>query len=241
MLWTLSKFELKNLVRDRMTAVMILYPLLLGWLGKYLIDNRMVEGQVLGVIAMMVSLMVGFAYGAMAGFSLLDDRDDQVLTSIRISPVPLAFYVWFKIVFIYVIAVLAGFFLMWFIGDFALSAGEILLVSMLSSLQVPIVAFLVNAFAHNKIEGFITMKASGFLLLLPIGSFFFLDAKEWLFSFAPGHWAGKALQYSLMRPLIDSGLMEMNLNFYQYVGIGFLYNFLLIAVIYRFFVKKNDM
>ncbi|MDO9574339.1 MAG: hypothetical protein Q7I94_05020 [Candidatus Contubernalis sp.] len=241
MLWTLSKFELKNLVRDRMTAVMILYPLLLGWLGKYLIDNRMVEGQVMGVIAMMVSLMVGFAYGAMAGFSLLDDRDDQVLTSIRISPVPLAFYVWFKIVFIYVIAVLAGFFLMWFIGDFALSGGEILLVSMLSSLQVPIVAFLVNAFANNKIEGFITMKASGFLLLLPIGSFFFLDAKEWLFSFAPGHWAGKALQYSLMRPLIDSGLMEMNLNFYQYVGIGFLYNLFLIALIYRFFVKKNDM
>lgn len=241
MLWTLSKFELKNLVRDRMTAVMILYPLMLGWLGKYLIDNQMVEGQVLGVIAMMVSLMVGFAYGAMAGFSLLDDRDDQVLTSIRISPVPLAFYIWFKIIFIYVIAVLAGFFLMWFIGDFTLSAGEILLVSMLSSLQVPIVAFLVNAFAHNKIEGFITMKASGFLLLLPIGSFFFLDAKEWLFSFAPGHWAGKALQYSLMRPLIDAGLVEMNLNFYQYVGIGFLYNLLLIAVIYKFFIKKNDM
>ncbi|UNC91033.1 hypothetical protein [Candidatus Contubernalis alkaliaceticus] len=239
MLWTMSKFEFKNLVRDRMTAVMILYPLILGGLGKYLIDNQLVEGQALGVIAMMVSLMVGFAYGAMAGFSLLDDRDDQVLTSIQISPIPLAFYLWFKIVFVYIIAVLAGFFLMWFIGDFALFAGEILLVSMLSSLQVPIVAFLVNAFAKNKIEGFITMKASGFLLLLPIGSFFFLDAKEWLFSLAPGHWAGKALQYSLMRPLIDSGFLEMNLNFYQYVGIGFLYNIFLITVIYRFFIQKN--
>ena len=241
MFLTMSKFELKNLVRDRMTAVMILYPLLLGGLGKYLIDNQMVEGQALGIIVMMISLLAGFAYGAMAGFSLLDDRDDQVLISIQISPVPLAFYIWFKILFVYILAVLAGFFLIWFTGAIKLSEVEILLVSLLSALQVPIVAFLVNAFAKNKIEGFITMKATGFLLMLPIGSFFFLDAKEWLFSLAPAHWAGKAIQYSLMRPLIDAGLIEMNLNFYQYVGIGFLYNFLLIAVIYRFFVKKNDM
>ncbi len=241
MLLTMSKFELKNLLRDRMTGVMVVYPLVLGGLGKYLIDNQILEGQVMGIVAMMIALLTGFTYGAMAGFSLLDDRDDQVLISIQISPVPLAFYIWFKIFFVFLLAVVSGYFLIWITGAINLSAGEIFLVSMLSALQVPIVAFLVNAFAKNKIEGFITMKATGFLLMLPIGSFFFLDAKEWFFALAPGHWAGKAVQYSLLQPMIDAGMVEMNLTFYQYIGAGLLYNLLLIAVIYRFFSKKNEI
>ncbi|MDW7650949.1 MAG: hypothetical protein SCK29_07570 [Bacillota bacterium] len=241
MISSLIKFEIKNILRESMTMVMLLYPLILGGVGKYVLDAGIVEGQALGVIAMMITLLAGFSYGAMAGFSLLDDKDDQVFASIQISPVSLAFYVWFKIIFVYVLAVIAGFFIIWVTGAIPMSGGEILLVSLLSALQVPIVAFLVNAFAGNKVEGFVAMKATGFLLIFPVGAFFFLDAKEWLFAFAPPHWPAKAVQYALLRPQIEAGLIEMNLNFYQYVGIGVLYNLLLIAATYRLFRKKNDM
>lgn len=236
---TMAKFELKNLIREKMTMFMFLYPLLLGGIAKYLIETEVVEGQVMALIAIMLSLIAGFAYGAMAGFSLLDDRDDQVLASIQISPIPLALYVWFKVLFTMVLAVLAGFFMIWYIGVFNMTPGEILLVSILSALQVPTVAFLINAFAKNKVEGFVTMKAVGFLLLFPVGSFFFLDAKEWLFAIGPGHWAAKAVQYSISRPLIDAGIVTMNLNFYQYLGIGALYNILVAFAAYRFFERKN--
>jgi fluoroquinolone transport system permease protein len=224
-----------------MTMVMLLYPLVLGGLGKYVIDAGIVEGPAVGVIAIMIALLAGFSYGAMAGFSLLDDRDDQVFASIQISPVSLAYYIWFKTIFVYVLAVIAGFFVIWVTGAIAMSTGEILLVSLLSALQVPIVAFLVNAFAGNKVEGFVAMKATGFLLIFPAGAFFFLDAKEWLFAFAPAHWPAKAVQYALLRPQIEAGFVQMNLNFYQYLGIGFLYNLLLIAATYRLFKQKNDL
>ena len=238
---TMAKFELKNLIREKMTMVMFIYPLLLGGIVKYLIETNVVEGQMKAIIAIMLSLMAGFAYGAMAGFSLLDDRDDQVLVSIQISPIPLALYVWFKVLFITGLAVLAGFFLIWYIGVVIMTTGEILLVSILSALQVPTVTFLINAFAKNKVEGFVTMKAVGFLLLFPVGSFFFLDAKEWLFAIGPGHWAAKAVQYSMYRPMIEAGLVKMNLNFYQYLGIGALYNILVVIAAYRFFARKNNL
>lgn len=220
---------------------MLLYPLVLGGIGKYAIDTGAVEGQALGVIAMMLALIAGFSYGAMAGFSLLDDRDDQVFASIQISPIPLALYIWFKILFVYILAVLANFFIIWYTGAINLSTGEILLVSVLSAMQVPIVAFLINAFASNKVEGFVTMKATGFLLLFPVGGFFFLDAKEWLFSLAPAYWAAKVVQYAMLRVQIEADLVTMNLNFNQYLGIGILYNLLLIAAVYRIFKKKNNI
>ncbi|MHB1128003.1 MAG: hypothetical protein ACYC2T_13820 [Bacillota bacterium] len=241
MFLTMAKFESKNLLRERMTAVMLVWPLVLGMMGRYLIDKKIVEGQVLGITAMILSLLAGYAYGAMAGFSLLDDRDDDVFTSIQVSQVSLNLYIWFKTCFVYLLAVLSGFIIVWLTGVVDLAIGDILLVSTLSALQVPIGAFLINAFARNKVEGFVTMKATGFLLLFPIAGFFFLDAKEWLFSIAPGHWAAKAVQFSIMRPQIDAGLVKMNLGFYQYIGIGILYNMLLIALAYSIFKRKNNL
>jgi fluoroquinolone transport system permease protein len=241
MLATLSRFELKNLLRDRMTGMMIVIPLLYGGIGKYLIDNNIVEEQGLGITAMFMALLAGFLYGAMAGFSLLDDRDDQVFASIQISPVSLELYIWFKVLFAYIFAVLAGYFLIWFTGAIPLAPAGILLVAALAALQTPVTAFLINAFAQNKVEGFVTMKASGFLLLLPVGGFFFLDAREWLFAIAPGHWAAKAVQYAMLEPQIEAGFVEMNLGFYQYALFGIAYNLLLVAAAFLLFRKKNNL
>jgi fluoroquinolone transport system permease protein len=238
---TMARFEFMNIIRERMTAVMLIWPLVIGGLAKYAIHSGMVEGQAAAVIAMFMTLLAGFAFGAMAGFSLLDDRDDQVFASIQISPVSLRLYIWFKICFVWFLAVLAGFLIISLVGIAGMTTGEVLLVSVLSALQVPIVAFLVNSFAKNKVEGFVTMKATGFLLMFPIGGFFFLDVKEWLFAPAPAHWAAKAVQYIMLRPLIEDGFVSMNLNFYQYIGLGVLYNLLLIAATYSFFVRKNDI
>ena len=240
MLVALAKFEIKNVIRDRMTLVMLLWPVALGVIGKYLISSGVLEGQAVSITAMILSLITGFAYGAMSGFSLLDDRDDQVFASIQISPVSLSLYVWFKIIFAYILAVLAGYFMLWIVGAAVMTALEGLLVSALSALQVPIVALLVNAFARNKVEGFVAMKATGFLILLPIAGFFFLDAKEWLFAVAPGHWAAKAMQYAMLRPGIEAGMVNMNLGFYQYVIIGALYNLALIIVTFKIFQRRTD-
>ena len=123
-------------------------------------------------------------------------------------------------------------------GGLGLELLDFILISMLIGLQVPINAFLINALSSNKVEGFIAMKGSGFLIIFPIVSFFFLDWKEWLFAFAPAFWGAKAVQVSLFAKYIDSGLVSMNLNFWMYLGIGFIYNLILTYVMYNVFKHK---
>lgn len=47
-------------LRENMTRIMLLYPFLLGLLGKYLIEGDVVEGYVMGVIAVMFAIITGF-------------------------------------------------------------------------------------------------------------------------------------------------------------------------------------
>lgn len=238
---TMLLSELRNILRERMTVLMLFMPLAMGVVIRVLIEREIVEGDVLGVLAVVCALLAGFMFGALAGFSLLDDRDDQVLLSIGISPYPLWAYVWFKVGFSFLLAIGAGVALIALSGAVPMGTGDMVLVSIASAAQVPIVAFLVNAFATNKVEGFVTMKATGFLLLFPIGGYFFLDAKEWLFAIAPGHWAAKAVQRSMMAPLINAGVATMNMGLRGYAIIGIVYNLILAYGAYRLFLKKNQL
>lgn len=239
MLRTLVRFELRNLLREQMTRVMLIWPLLFAALLRVLIAQNVMAENLAGMFGALVSLMSGFAYGAMAAFSLLDDRDDLVFASIRISPLPLWLYVAFKVAFVYVLAVISGVIICLFSGAFVMSFGDSLLVAMLGALQVPFIALLANMLASNKVEGFVAVKGLGMMLLLPAAGYYFLDAKEWLFAIAPAHWAAKAVQRAMLQPLITLRLASMNLSFYQYLGIGFLYNAALVLVVFMLFMRKQ--
>ena len=238
MLMRLMKFEFKNLIRDRMTAMLLVYPIMVGFLGKYLLENQNFDENGINLLVVTLTIISGMIFGSMAGFSILDDRDDNVFLSIQISPMNVRFYVWFKVVFIYVLSVLANLLIFIIMGGLGLELLDFILISMLIELQVPNNAFLINDLSNNKVEGFIAMKGSGFLIIFPIVSFFFLDWKEWLFAFAPAFWGAKAVQVSLFAKYIDSGLVNMNLNFWMYLGIGFVYNLILIYVMYNVFKHK---
>ena len=234
----LIKFEFKNLLRDRMTAMLLTYPLMVGFLGKYLFENDTFDENGIRIMIVALSIVSGVIFGSMSGFSILDDRDDHVFVSIRISPLDIRIYVWFKVIFVYIMSVFSNLLIYWIVGGFGIDLWLYVIISMLLAMQVPIHAFIVNALASNKVEGFMAMKGSGFLMIFPIGALFFLDWKEWLFALAPAFWGAKAVQYELLKPAIDLGLVEMNLSTFVYLGIGFVYNIVLIAVLYKVFEKK---
>ena len=95
MLMRLMKFEFKNLIRDRMTAMLLVYPIMVGFLGKYLLENQNFDENGINLLVVTLTIISGMIFGSMAGFSILDDRDDNVFLSIQISPMNVRFYVWF--------------------------------------------------------------------------------------------------------------------------------------------------
>jgi fluoroquinolone transport system permease protein len=239
MILRLIKFETKNLLRDRMTLMLLAMPVMIGWLGRVLIDNNTFEADYLNnMVIIALTLITGVFFGSMAGFSILDDRDDHVFVSIQISPMDIKAYVWFKVIYVYGLSVLGTFVIFAMVGGMGLSVLQIVAIALLGSLQAPMNAFLVNAFASNKVEGFVAMKASGFLMIFPIISTLFLDWKAWLFAIAPAFWGAKAVQRVLLDGAIEAGVVSMPLSFWGYVGLGLVYNLLLTAFMYTVFKRK---
>lgn len=240
MIARLVKFEFKNILRDRMTIMLLVWPFLIGLMGRYFIDSGTVDQTVSEMVIIALTLMSGMIFGGMAGFSILDDRDDHVFVSISISPLNVQAYVIFKVLFVYVMAVLSGIITVYIAGGLGFEWWQVVLVASLTALQAPMNAFLINAFASNKVEGFVTMKATGFLLIFPVFSYLFLDWKEWLFAIAPGFWPAKAVQTLLFKDAISAGFIEMNLSFWPYLLIGFAYNLFLVAFMYSFFRRRTQ-
>jgi fluoroquinolone transport system permease protein len=238
MIIKLIYFEIKNILRDRLMIFILFYPLLIAFVGRYLMtldDFNQMGVEIITVVAVVIS---GMLFGAIAGFSILDDRDDHIFVSIAISPLSLRLYIWVKIVFIYLMSLVSSAIIYTLIGISSLSWAQVIILAIISGLQVPLHALIINAFSTNKVEGFVMMKATGFLIVFPIIGYFFVDAKQWLFAFAPAFWVTKATQSVLMKPQIDAGLIDLGLNFWGFIGIGCVYFVVLIVLAIIKFNRK---
>lgn len=216
---------------------MLVYPIIFGLLGRYFLPwvsekygfNFVPFNDLILVILV---LFVPIAYGALIGFSILEDRDDNVLTNIKVTPLSLHQFLSFRLIAVYLLCVVATIFVMWFSKVGNISMKYIISISLLASLEAPISGLLINSFARNKIEGFAVMKVGGSIMIFPIVALFFRGARELFFSFAPGFWSAKAIS-----SIIRGGNLYLSYN--QYYFIGLLYMIILNILSYLLFIKKT--
>lgn len=233
------KAELKKWARDSMMFFMLLYPLIFAFLGRFLLP-WLTEKYAFNfepftdLILVILVLFIPISYGALIAFSLLEDRDDNVFTNIRVTPLSIYYFMGFRLVGVYIICVIATIFVIWFSKVGNIPMKNIISISLLASLEAPISGLLINALARNKIEGFAVMKAGGSIIVFPIVALFFNGAKELFFSFAPGFWSAKAIS-SLVR---GGGLY---LTYKQYYFIGLIYMIILNILAYGLFLKRTKV
>jgi fluoroquinolone transport system permease protein len=239
MLATFVRFEIKNLLGDQMTRVMLLYPLILGGLARLLLNRHLLTSPFAAVTAVvLVILAAGFDFGMIAGFSLLDDREDRVLLSIRISAVSADLYVWVKVAFAFVVAVLAGIATILISGTFTLTPATMVLIATLAAMQVPINAFLVSALAHDRAEGIAATKFTGILIFLPVVAWLLSGWKQWLLAFVPGFWPIKAIEALQGSTAAASTHTSSTPGFSAYIGIGFLWCSIAAATAFILFRRR---
>ncbi|NBG87653.1 ABC transporter permease [Isachenkonia alkalipeptolytica] len=232
--------EFKKWTRDSLTMFMVVYPIVFALIGRYLLpwadENTAFSLVLFGDFAMAaLALLTPMIFGALMGFSILDDRDDGILSAIRVSPLSLGGFLAFRVVLVTLLAFMAGFLVM-FVADFGpLTVGETVIIAAVNSLSAPITGFLINAFAGNKIEGFAVMKGTGTLMIFPVIALIFTDAKEFIFSFVPGFWPAKAIS------VLFRGEGVLNLSYEMYLIIGLFYVLVLNFVVYRIFVRRTRL
>ncbi len=219
---------------------MVFYPILFGIIGRFFLpwiaDSSGFNMDFYSdLILVMLTLMTPQIYGALTGFSILDDRDDNILTSIRVTPLNIHQFLSFRLIIVVILTFMACTYVMWFSDIVDLPFYNILAISFLASLSAPMTGLFINALSHNKIEGFAVMKGTGILLIFPIIAMFFMDKKELIFSFAPGFWPAKAIS-SLIR-----GDEVLFLSYNQYYFIGLAYVILLNIIVYRVFLLRTKL
>jgi fluoroquinolone transport system permease protein len=237
------KNELKSIIRDPMYAFFSVYPFIFGAVG-YLLVNYLEEQSANPtwpkMVAALLVLMTSFVFGAVTGFTLLDDKDDKVLMSLKITPISTKMYVFVKILIGYIfgfIATLIIIFATGFLSDSSL--GMILLITLVSSMQAPFLALVVNSFAGNKVEGFVVMKGTGMVLILPAVAFFVVDWKEFFLIVAPAFWPARMIQMEIMPTSVFQ--IEYNLPILVYFFLGVGYNLLISFGLFKLYTKKSNI
>ena len=233
------KNELKNVVRDPMYLFFSVYPFIFGAAGYFIVDA--IADPIWGsMVSMILIIMTSYVYGAVTGFTLLDDKDDKVLISLKITPISTKMYVFVKLMIGYVfgfIATLIVVFATGFLSDSAI--WMIILISAVASLQAPFLALVVNSFADNKVEGFVVMKGTGMTLILPAVAFWLTDWKEFFLVIAPGFWPARMIQMEIMPTEIFQ--IDYNLPILIYFLLGVAYNLLLSTLLFKLYTKKSNI
>jgi len=231
------KSEIGKIKNDSMMLFMLFAPLLFGLIGRYLIpglaevndfDILLIADYVLVGLAIMMPLL----YGALIGFSILDDRDDNILMPIKVSPLSIHQYLSFRLVMSFILSFAAVIFILWFADIVVFRVKDLILISLLASLSAPVIGLFINVIAKNKIEGFAIMKGVQIILLIPLISLYFTNFKELFFAVVPGFWPTKIIS------IVVKGEAFSYLSYNVYYIIGFVYIILLHIIVYRLFLSK---
>ena len=230
------KFELKKWFRDSFTSFVLVYPLLMGLTGRYLVP--LIEKQmgsdlsaIYPIILVGLSMISAKIAGAVVGFSILDDRDDNILYTVQVAPLSMEVFIGLKLLLVYILSVIGTVFVLWFSNLGQLPWSTMISISLLAAIQAPLLALLINYVASNKVEGFAAIKGLNVLVVFPIVALFFHDIKEFLFAIEPSFWPAKALFGAL------TGTPQQ-LSFSGYYTIGLVYALLATYLAYRGFAKK---
>lgn len=232
------KNELKKYVRDPLMRFMMFYPIILGLIGRYVIPwisnkSNFKLNLYADFIIVVLIIVTPHIYGALIGFSILEDRDDNIFTAIRVTPLSMNEFLSFRLAMVTLLSFISSSFVMWFSNIVTLPLKNIFAIAFLVSLAAPMTGLFINFISKNKIEGFAVMKGTGIILIFPIISLFYFDKKELFFSFAPGFWPAKAIS-TLIR-----GKNMLLLSYNEYYFIGFVYVILLNIFVYKTFIKVS--
>ena len=234
---TILKAELKNITRDKMYMFFAIYPVIFGALGYFLVEwiqSEFPQSIWDAITAMMLIIVTGYVFGALIAFTLLDDKDDKVLMSLKITPISVKQYVLVKILVGMVFGFIATLILL-LATDFLPNSNffVIIAVALLGAIQVPSVALIVNSFSDNKVEGFVIMKLSGMVILFPVIGFLVTGWVQYFLGIAPGYWAGRIVELELIPSEEGSALLVF------FAGVA--YNILATWLLMKLYTKRSNI
>jgi fluoroquinolone transport system permease protein len=149
------------------------------------------------IVAYMAMYTGALLVGTVFGFVLLDEKDDNTIKALLVTPIPLRQYVIYRVG---LPAILAFFIIMGtvlVVDQALLPLGQMLLIGAGGSLAAPIISLFFATFAENKVQGFAYSKFGGISGWAFLIGWFIPEPWQWLIGLFPPFWVGKAYWMAL--------------------------------------------
>jgi fluoroquinolone transport system permease protein len=234
---SLGPIDLRNIWRDSalgwMGFIPILCALILRW-GVPPLTAALFEQYAFDLstyypvlLSYFLILMCPVLFGVLIGFLLLDERDDNTLSALQVTPLTMTSYLVYRIVVPVIMSIVLMFIIFPIANLGTLAFWPLLITTIVAAPMAPMFALFLGAFAENKVQGFALMKGSGVILFVPIFAFFIESKWELVFGVLPTYWPLKVYW------LLEAGRMDV----WLYVLFALVYQFVVIGVFLRRFTN----
>lgn len=130
--------------------------------------------------------------GVVLGFVLLDQKDDQTLTALQVTPLQLDGYLRYRLGTAMLISALLTAIVVKVSSLVPVAPLPLLVMALAVSPLAPFFALFLASFAANKVQGMALTKANGILTLPPVVAWFVAPPWQHAFGLAPTYWPSKA-------------------------------------------------
>jgi len=232
---TLAINDLKAILRDPMSFALILLPLMLAYLFRFLIpwgtallmpylDLSGMDGIWLGFLLIAGPSMFGWV----GGFLILDEKDQGLLPALTITPIPGWQRLLVKSSLPALVTIPSTFLIINLSGMAPPYLHRYWLIALLSALQAPIMTLLLSSLGKTKVQGVTLAKSLMLIFMPPMALPFVSHPLIHLTALSPPYWVIESLRTTI------SG--ESNFWFY-FLG-GFAYSLLLGAILFKVARKR---
>jgi fluoroquinolone transport system permease protein len=198
----LGPIDAKSVRRDPLLRWLVFYPVLIAAVARWgvpvLRDHLIIRFQFdlepyYPLLMSFVLLMTPMLAGMVVGFLLLDQRDDQTLTALQVTPLTLSGYFVYRIAVPTVLSFAVTVIVLPITGLLRLGPIALMASGLSACLLAPFYALFLGACAANKVQGFALAKVAGVLLVPPFAAYFVGPPWQLLFGIDPLYWPAKFL------------------------------------------------
>ncbi|MGI9324848.1 MAG: hypothetical protein ACR2PZ_06480 [Pseudomonadales bacterium] len=166
--------------------------------------------------------------GLVIGFLLLDQRDDNTLAALQVTPLSLRGYLAYRIAAPIVLSIVLTIVLFRIAALTPVSFFPLFWMSIAVAPLAAVFALFLGTFAANKVQGFALTKANGVITLPPVTAYFVAGDWQLAFGVVPTYWPAKAFWefaggtdvywvYALIGFVFQCGLLILLLRRFEHV------------------------
>ncbi len=225
--------DIRNIIRDRLllyTAflipliIIIFTRLVIPWLSENIVPLQ----QYYSLLFMLIVITIPMMFGFVIGFLIMDERDENLLTVLRVMPISRNTYLIYRMLFISILSLVYILLFPLLTGLIDIDFIDYLPIGVLLAFLTPVLGLVANIVATNKVQAFAVFKTLGGVFYIPLFAFFINNDLKYILGIIPNFWTFMALD-----KLLTTGQQD-----YVFLGIGFVLHLILLGVLFYLFNKK---